>query len=441
MIAEIIGKEAWIENRLADFEPIEKHGRVVRVAGMLVESRGPDVSVGDICELKSGRKSGVTMAEVVGFKDENILLMPLTDMGDIHPGCLTVHSPGRSQVHCGTGLLGRVIDGQGNPIDGKGPLAATYENRVLNASAPNPMNRPPITECFATGVRSIDTFTSMGIGQRVGIFAGSGVGKSTLLGMMARGSSSDINVIALVGERGRELREFIENDLGEEGLARSVVVVSTSDHSAPLRIRAALLATTIAESFRDMGHNVLFMMDSVTRFAMAQREVGLTVGEPPTSRGYTPSVFALLPRLLERAGRNEAGSITGIYTVLVEGDDMNEPVADAVRGILDGHIVLRRKLAAANHFPPVDVLDSVSRLTRQICSEEEQALVAEARDLLSLYSQNEDLIQVGAYAKGTQPRLDRAINLYPRINDVLKQHFSDLEDRNQAFGRLKQILT
>ncbi|MGB0371215.1 MAG: FliI/YscN family ATPase [Opitutales bacterium] len=440
MIDLITEKENWIHKRLETLEPIEKLGRVVRVTGMLVESHGPDVSVGDICELKSSRKSSVTMAEVVGFRDENVLLMPLTDMGDIHPGCLTIHSPGRSQVPCGMGLLGRIIDGQGEPIDGKGPLEVEYENRVLNASAPNPMLRKPIDENFETGVRSIDTFTSLGVGQRVGIFAGSGVGKSTLLGMVARGSSSDINVVALVGERGRELREFIENDLGEEGMARTVVVVSTSDHSAPLRIRAALLATTIAESFRDMGHNVLFMMDSVTRFAMAQREVGLTVGEPPTSRGYTPSVFALLPRLLERAGRSETGSITGIYTVLVEGDDMNEPVADAVRGILDGHIVLRRKLAAANHFPPVDVLDSVSRLTRQICNEEEQQLIGEARDLLALYQQNEDLIQVGAYAQGTQPRLDRAIQLYPVINSVLMQHFNELETRNEAFGRLKSIL-
>lgn len=441
MIDLISAKEQWIHNRLENIEPIEKHGRVVRVTGMLVESVGPDVSIGDICELKSSRKSAVTMAEVVGFREETVLLMPLTDMGDIHPGCLTVQTPGRSQIPCGNGLLGRIINGQGEPIDGKGPLEVDFENRVLNASAPNAMLRKPIDENFETGVRSIDTFASLGVGQRVGIFAGSGVGKSTLLGMIARGNSADINVVALVGERGRELREFIDNELGEEGMAKSVIIVSTSDHSAPLRIRAAMLATTIAESFRDMGHDVLFMMDSVTRFAMAQREVGLTVGEPPTTRGYTPSVFALLPRLLERAGRNEVGSITGIYTVLVEGDDMNEPVADAVRGILDGHIVLRRKLAAANHFPPVDVLDSVSRLTRKICSEEEQELVGEARDLIALYKENEDLIQVGAYSGGTQPKLDRAIELYPALNAVLKQHFEDLETRAEAFNRLRGVLS
>ncbi|MCH2155180.1 MAG: FliI/YscN family ATPase [Opitutales bacterium] len=440
MIDLLAERKSWIHSRLDGLNPVEKVGRVVRVSGLLIESEGPDVAVGDICELKSGRKSESTMAEVVGFRDQTVLLMPLTDMGNIHPGCATVLAPGQNRIPVGNALLGRVIDGQGRPLDERGPLRCDFEDRILNASAPNPMSRQGIDKIFQTGVRSIDAFTPLGVGQRVGIFAGSGVGKSTLLGMIARGSAADVNVIALVGERGRELREFIEQDLGEEGMKKSVVVVSTSDHSAPLRLRAALLATSVAESFRDQGANVMLMMDSVTRFAMAQREVGLTVGEPPTSRGYTPSVFALLPRLLERAGNSDRGSITGIYTVLVEGDDMNEPVADAVRGILDGHIVLRRKLAAANHFPPVDVLDSVSRLTRRICSEEEQALMAEARDLLALYRENEDLIQVGAYTQGTQPRLDRAIQRHDPLMQFLKQHFDYLEARDDTIAQLKGAL-
>jgi flagellum-specific ATP synthase len=302
------------------------------------------------------------------------------------------------------------------------------------------MLRTPINEGFSTGVRSIDTFTPMGTGQRIGIFAGSGVGKSTLLGMIARGADSDVNVLSLVGERGRELREFIENDLGTEGMKRSIVVVSTSDQPAPLRLRAALMATSIAESFRDNGAKALLMMDSLTRFCMAQREIGLAIGEPPTSRGYTPSVFSLLPRLLERTGMGERGSITAIYTVLVEGDDMNEPVADATRGILDGHIVLSRALAQANHYPAVDVLQSVSRLSRSVCTNGQLEIVSAARDLMALYRKNEDLINIGAYPRGSNPRLDRSIDKNEPITQFLRQKAEELFKRDHSFALLAKAM-
>ena len=308
------------------------------------------------------------------------------------------------------------------------------------AEPPNPLARTLIKDTFATGIKAIDSFVPMGTGQRMGIFAGSGVGKSILLGMIARGSDSDVNVISLVGERGRELREFIESDLGEEGMKKSVVVVSTSDQPAPMRIRASILATAIAEGFRNEEKKVLLLMDSLTRFAMAQREIGLASGEPPASRGYVPSVFSLLPKLLERTGTSELGAITSIYTVLVEGDDMNEPVADAVRGFLDGHIVLSRKLANANHFPAVDVLSSVSRLDRAICSEDEMNLISEARDLLATYNQNEDMINVGAYVKNSSPKIDRAISKYGGIQQFLRQKFDLLLTRAQAFDELRRVL-
>ncbi|MGC3991904.1 MAG: FliI/YscN family ATPase [Chthoniobacteraceae bacterium] len=336
-------------------------------------------------------------------------------------------------------LIGRVLDGLGQPIDDKGPLLATYVDG-LRASPPNPLRRQRIHTPFQTGIKAIDLFTPLGCGQRVGIFAGSGVGKSTLLGMIARGADSEVNVIALIGERGRELREFIERDLGPEGMARSVVVVATSDQPALVRLRAAMLATAIAEHFRDEGKKVMFMMDSVTRFAMAQREIGLAVGEPPTSRGYTPSVFSLLPRLLERTGSGEHGTITALYTVLVDGDDMNEPIADAVRGILDGHIVLSRALATANHFPAIDVLESISRLTRELMPENELAAMGSARDLLALFRKNEDLVNIGAYTKGSNPRLDRAVDKQPHLMNFLRQSVTEKWTRQRSLSELAKLI-
>jgi flagellum-specific ATP synthase len=417
----------------------EKIGRVAQVTGLVIESDGPDVALGDVCRIQSGRNRSETLAEVVGFRDHRILLMPLGQMNHVHAGCEVVASTLSSAVPVGEGLIGRVIDGLGQPIDRRGPLRATF-TRGLKNLPPNPLLRQQIVHPFQTGVKAIDVFSPMGRGQRVGIFSGSGVGKSTLLGMMARGAESDVNVIALVGERGRELREFIERDLGEEGMSRSVIVVSTSDQPALVRLRAAQLATSIAEHFRDDGKKVLFMMDSVTRFAMAQREIGLAVGEPPSSRGYTPSVFSLLPRLLERTGNGERGSITAFYTVLVEGDDMNEPIADAVRGILDGHIVLSRALATANHFPAIDVLESVSRLVRDISSAWELEMIAKARDLLALYRKHEDLISIGAYAKGTNPKLDLAIEKQELLTRFLRQNVEERFTRSESFHGIEAIL-
>lgn len=440
MISRFTENMDLMRRRVEGLRPVDKIGHVRQVTGLVVESDGPEVSLGEVCEIVSTRKDMSATAEVVGFRDNRVLLMPLGDIHEIHPGCQVVASTREAAIPVGDGLVGRVIDGLGRPIDGKGPLRAGFVSGSLNRAAPNPMFRRRITEGFSTGVRSIDSFTPLGTGQRVGIFAGSGVGKSTLLGMIARGADSQVNVLSLVGERGRELREFVENDLGPEGMRRSIVVVSTSDQPAPLRLRAAMLATAIAEHFRDDGRKVLLMMDSLTRFCMAQREIGLAVGEPPTSRGYTPSVFSLLPRLLERTGMGENGSITAIYTVLVEGDDMNEPVADAVRGILDGHIVLARSLAQANHYPAVDVLQSVSRLSRSVCTPQQLDLVSQARDLMALYRKNEDLINIGAYSKGTNPKLDRAINKNEPITAFLRQGANELFKREVTFNQLKQVM-
>jgi flagellum-specific ATP synthase len=417
----------------------EKIGRIAQVTGLVIESEGPDVALGDVCRIQSERNFGETLAEVVGFRDHRILLMPLGEMNHIHAGCEVVASTLSSSVPVGQGLIGRIIDGLGHPIDQRGPLDATL-TRGLKNLPPSPLLRQQIAHPFQTGVKAIDIFAPIGRGQRVGIFSGSGVGKSTLLGMMARGAESDINVIALVGERGRELREFIERDLGEEGMARSVIVVSTSDQPALVRLRAAQLATAVAEHFRDAGKNVLFMMDSVTRFAMAQREIGLAIGEPPSSRGYTPSVFSLLPRLLERTGNGEHGSITAFYTVLVEGDDMNEPIADSVRGILDGHIVLSRALATANHFPAIDVLESVSRLVRDISSAPELEQMARGRDLLATYRKHEDLISIGAYAKGTNPKIDLAIEKHDLLMQFLRQKVEEKVTRPESFRQIEAIL-
>ena len=427
------------KSRLRETHHIERVGRVAQVTGLVIESDGPSVGIGEVCKIGLRGAAHGAYAEVVGFRDHRVLLMPLGELHDVSAGCDVVASSYQSSVPVGPGLIGRVIDGLGQPIDSRGPLRADFAKSLRN-SPPNPLRRTRIHEAFETGIKVLDLFTPIGRGQRVGIFAGSGVGKSTLLGMMARGADSDINVIALVGERGRELREFIEKDLSEAGMARSVVVVATSDQPALVRLRAALLATTIAEYFRDEGRRVLFMMDSVTRLAMAQREIGLAIGEPPSSRGYTPSVFSLLPRLLERTGNGEKGSITAFYTVLVEGDDMNEPIADAVRGILDGHVVLSRALATANHYPAVDVLESISRVTQDISTPAECELAGKARDLLALHRKNEDLINIGAYVRKTNPAIDRAIDKHEPLRTFLRQAVGEKFSRRASYEQLAELL-
>lgn len=429
-----------IGSRVSSLESVSRLGKVAQVTGLLIESDGPQACLGDVCEISSPGSNSKINAEVVGFRDHRILLMPLEDMEGVHPGSEVRLAKGLKKIPFGSELLGRVVDGLGRPIDGKGPLKYRPE-RGGASKVPNPLLRKRITENFETGIKAIDLFSPVGVGQRLGVFAGSGVGKSTLMGMLARGSSSQINVIALVGERGRELREFIEKDLGEEGMKRSVVVVATSDQSALLRLKSASLATSIAEDFREQGKDVMLMMDSVTRYAMAQREIGLAVGEPPASRGYTPSVFSMLPKLLERSGNSQVGSITAFYTVLVEGDDLNDPIADAVRGILDGHIVLSRSLATANHFPAIDVLESISRLRTDISSDAELKLVGKVRDALALYRKNEDIINLGAYAKGTNGRIDYAIAVYERVMEFLKQGHLDSLSREETHQRLLELIS
>lgn len=408
--------------KLEKIETLKSIGRVVRAVGLIIEAQGPAVSVGDLCYLASADKSArETMLEVVGFRDNHVLLMPLGQMPSVRAGDTIVAAGVSSEIAVGEELLGRTIDALGRPLDSLGEIK-TEISYPLNRAATNPLERANIDSAMETGVRVIDGMLTIGAGQRIGIFGGSGVGKSTLLGMMAKRSEADINVIALIGERGREVREFIENELGEEGMKRSVMVVSTSDDSALVRIRAALAATAIAEYFKDQGANVLLIMDSVTRFCMAQREIGLAAGEPPSSKGYTPSVFALLPKLLERAGKFEnGGSITGFYTVLVEGDDMNEPVSDAVRSILDGHVVLSRALAARNHYPCIDVLNSASRLFSTVADKEHRSRAGKVRELLAAYEKAEDLINIGAYQMGSNRTIDLAIAHHEEIVKFLKQ--------------------
>ncbi|MEC1961237.1 flagellar protein export ATPase FliI [Bacillus subtilis] len=399
----------------------KRYGKVKRVIGLMIESKGPASSIGDVCLIYAKGQSGkVIKAEVVGFQEENILLMPYLEAASFAPGSI-VEATGESlRVKVGTGLIGQVIDAFGEPLDGK-LLPKGLSPVSTEQSPPNPMKRPPIREKMGVGVRSIDSLLTVGKGQRIGIFAGSGVGKSTLMGMIAKQTEADLNVIALVGERGREVREFIEKDLGKEGLKRSIVVVATSDQPALMRLKAAYTATAIAEYFRDKGQNVMFMMDSVTRVAMAQREIGLAAGEPPTTKGYTPSVFAILPRLLERTGANEHGTITAFYTVLVDGDDMNEPIADTVRGILDGHIVLDRALANKGQFPAVNVLKSISRVMSNISTKQHLDAANKFRELLSTYQNSEDLINIGAYKRGSSREIDEAIQFYPQLIQFLKQ--------------------
>ncbi|NLV20756.1 MAG: flagellar protein export ATPase FliI [Syntrophomonadaceae bacterium] len=426
-------------NKLAGSTLFTFTGKVTRVVGLVIEVKGIWASIGDICAIEIRDRGSRLAAEVVGFRDDLSILMPLGNLEGISPGC-RVFSMGKTfKINVGKELLGKILNGLGEFISNE-PLHLSGGTYPIHNEPPHPLQRKPIGTVLETGIKAVDALLTCGVGQRLGIFAGSGVGKSTLLGMMARNSSADVNVIALIGERGREVLEFIERDLGPEGLARSVVVVSTSDQPALLRVKAALVATAIAEFFRDQGKNVLLMMDSITRFAMAQREIGLAVGEPPTSRGYTPSVFALLPKLLERAGNVEKGSITGLYTILVEGDDMNEPIADAARGILDGHIVLSRKIATRNHFPAIDVLESISRLMPAITTTQHQEMASRLRNYLAIYNSNEDLINIGAYEKGFNPRIDVAIDAYPRIVGFLKQDVAETFALQETLAALTGVL-
>ncbi|MCK8098127.1 flagellar protein export ATPase FliI [Bacillus sp. 2CMS4F] len=417
----------------------KRYGKVKRVIGLMIESKGPASSIGDLCLIYAKGQSGkVIKAEVVGFQEENILLMPYLEAASIAPGSI-VEATGESlRVKVGAGLNGQVIDAFGEPLDGK-LLPKGLSPVSTEQSPPNPMKRPPIREKMGVGVRSIDSLLTVGKGQRIGIFAGSGVGKSTLMGMIAKQTEADLNVIALVGERGREVREFIEKDLGAEGLKRSIVVVATSDQPALTRLKAAYTATAIAEYFRDKGQNVMFMMDSVTRVAMAQREIGLAAGEPPTTKGYTPSVFAILPRLLERTGANEHGTITAFYTVLVDGDDMNEPIADTVRGILDGHIVLDRALANKGQFPAVNVLKSISRVMSNISTKQHLDAANKFRELLSTYQNSEDLINIGAYKRGSSREIDEAIQFYPQLIQFLKQGTEESASLEESIAALTSL--
>ncbi|MCE1247204.1 MAG: flagellar protein export ATPase FliI [Firmicutes bacterium] len=399
---------------------VRTHGKISQVVGLLIESEGPAVKVGEVCLIYTKDSTVPIRSEVVGFKRNKVLLMPFGEMSGIAPGC-EVQATGKPlMVKVGEGLRGRILGGLGQPIDGLGPIDAIDEVPIY-AEPPNPMTRPRINKVLPLGVRAIDGLLTFGRGQRVGIFAGSGVGKSTTLSMIARNTQADINVLALIGERGRELRDFIERDLGEEGMKRSVVVVATSDQPALVRLKGAYVGTAIAEYFRDQGYDVMLMMDSVTRFAMAQREVGLAVGEPPAQKGYTPSCFALLPKLMERSGTSDKGTITAIYTVLVEGDDMNEPIADTTRGILDGHIELNRKIAAKNHYPAISIPTSVSRLFTEVTSKEHKIAAGKLREVLSIYEKNEDLINIGAYQKGSNPKVDWAIDMIDKVNGFLTQ--------------------
>jgi flagellum-specific ATP synthase len=403
-----------------NFQYIE--GRVKNVIGLTIEVEGIKAFVGEICEIFSEKNEPI-ISEVVGFKSNSIILMPLGNLVGVSPGCKVVPTGKQLSVKCSEELFGKVLDGIGNPL--KEDEISMYSTYPLEAMPPDPLKRRRIKEVLPTGVRAIDSFLTCGEGQRIGIFAGSGVGKSTTLGMIAREAKADVNVIALIGERGREVLEFIENDLGEEGLKKSVVVCATSDQPALVRLKGAFTATAIAEYFRDKGLKVILMMDSVTRFAMAQREIGLAIGEPPATKGYTPSVFAMLPKLLERSGMSDKGSITAFYTVLVDGDDFNEPIADAVRGILDGHIVLSRDLAAKNHYPAIDILRSISRLMSQIATDDHKKTASLARDLLAAYKDSEDLINLGAYVEGTNKRVDMSIKYIDKINEFLIQRIHE----------------
>ncbi|HKM42411.1 MAG TPA: flagellar protein export ATPase FliI [Limnochordia bacterium] len=436
---ELTPRVAHYQRFLEGFEDTIHSGRVSQIVGLTIESLGPTTNIGDLCLIQPRTGQGVP-AEVVGFRDQKVLLMPLAELTGVGPGSLVTATGSPLTVGVGEALLGRVLDGLGQPMDGKGYVPVKKQLSV-QGQIPPPLERQRIKAPLSVGVKAIDGLLTCGKGQRIGVFAGSGVGKSTLLGMMARNTEADVNVIALIGERGREVREFLERDLGPEGMARSVVVVATSDQPALVRIKGALVATTIAEFFRDLGRDVLFVMDSVTRLALAQREVGLATGEPPATRGYTPSVFALLPKVLERTGPGRVGTITAFYTVLVEGDDMNEPITDAVRGILDGHIVLNRSIAEKNHYPAIDVLASVSRLMTEVASARHKDLAGKIRASIATYADAEDLINIGAYAPGSNPAIDRAIRLHPGITAFLQQEINDACLWPDTLAQLEEVFS
>jgi flagellum-specific ATP synthase len=431
-----VNRESY-KNILENKNFIKYKGRVKKVVGLTIESSGPEVNVGDLCKINTSK--GFINSEVVGFNKEDLILMPLDDMTGIGIGNQVESTKEVIRVSVADSLLGRILDGLGNPIDDKPPINSKEYYPVYQDS-PNPLDRSDIDEILPLGVKSIDGLMTVGKGQRIGIFAGSGVGKSTLIGMIARNTQADVNVVALIGERGREVKDFIRKDLGEEGLKNSVIIAATSDQPALARLKAAFTATAIAEYFRDQGKDVLLMMDSLTRFAMAQREIGLAVGEPPVSRGYTPSVFGIMPKLLERSGNTNKGSITGIYTVLVDGDDMNEPITDAARGILDGHILLSRSLANKGHYPAVDVLGSISRVMNDIVSDEHKKISVKFREALATYRESENLINIGAYVKGSNKKIDYSMKCIDNINDFLTQEVEENFVYEETLDRLRKVL-
>ena len=419
-------------------KPSVEVGKVTQIIGLIIESDGPKASIGDLCYIYNDLNDKPMWAEVVGFKTKKLLLMPLGSMDGLRPGAIVTNTGAPMQIKVGPQLIGRVLDGLGQPIDTLGDVN-TETTYSTHAEIINPLNRQLIRTPLSLGIRAIDGFITAGKGQRLGVFAGSGVGKSTTLAMMAKNTNADLNVIALIEERGREVREFIESTLGPEGMKRSIVVVATSEQPSLVKIKAGFVATAIAEYFRDQGKDVLFMLDSVTRIAMAQREVGLAVGEPPATRGYTPSVFALMPKLLERAGSNEYGTITGLYTVLVEGDDFNEPISDTARSILDGHIMLSRDLAHKNHYPAVDVLESISRVMKEVTTKEHIKAAGKIRNLLAAYKKNEDLINIGAYVNGSDPVTDKAIKYMDEINAFLQQSIDEKTAYDETVDKLISI--
>ena len=420
-------------------DPLSRYGKITKVIGLIAEAIGPpDVALGELCILGDPETSEIR-AEVVGFRDGRVLLMPLGEMSGIRPETVVFPTRMPLRIPVGDALQGRIVDGLGSPLDGEGPLHV-LEHRQVFAEAPHPLRRQRVTEPIGTGVRALDGLVTVGRGQRMGIFSGSGVGKSTLLGMVARNSDADVNVIALVGERGKEVLDFIHDSLGPKGLQRSVVVVTTSEQPALIRLKAAFAATTIAEYFRDQGKNVVLMMDSLTRVAMAQREIGLTAGEPPTTKGYTPSVFSLLPQLLERVGNTDRGSITGLYTVLVEGDELDDPIADSSRAILDGHVVLDRRLAGRGHYPPVDINASISRAMADVVTDAHWERATEIKSLLGAYIEAEDLVNIGAYVRGSNPTIDRALQYIEPINDYLRQRVSDRASYQHHVQQLMGLL-
>lgn len=423
---------------LYETNTITCQGKVDKITGLVIESTGPEANIGDVCKIYSIKEEKSILAEVVGFREKKILLMPFEDISGIGPGNIVESTGDVLRVPVGDALIGRIIDGFGSPIDGGDDFLGLSSYAVSNRPS-NPLSRPRIKTRINFGVKAIDGLLTCGRGQRMGIFSGSGVGKSTLLGMIARNIESDVNIIALVGERGREVRDFMEKDLGEAGMKKSVLVVATSDQPAMMRLKCALTATTIAEYFKDQGKNVFLMMDSLTRFAMAQREIGLAIGEPPVARGYTPSIYAMLPKLLERTGNFKDGSITGIYTVLVEGDDTDEPISDTVRGIIDGHIVLSREIAMRNHYPAIDIRASISRLMNEIVDEQHMILASKLRRVISVYYENLDLITIGAYKAGTNPQLDYAVANIEKLNEFLQQNTTQKFTYEETLDRLKYI--